>query len=137
MMKKILNAVVFLFLGFGLIGVVAATEGESLEPRGDQDRVNSPQHREQGLAVAAERSPDLEKEVEQVGVCRPRDPATSAHERPSPARTWDPATCGRCGDFCSSDNACLGKLLNDPCNNTGGICQAFTGCALFNCCRCV
>lgn len=52
-------------------------------------------------------------------------------------RNWDPATCGSCGSFCSSDNACFGRLLGDRCNNTGATCQAFTGCALFNCCRCV
>lgn len=48
----------------------------------------------------------------------------------------DPATCGRCL-HCSSDNLCAGRLFGDPCNNNGGSCQAFDGCALYNCCRCV
>jgi hypothetical protein len=47
----------------------------------------------------------------------------------------DPATCGRCLN-CSSTNVCFGKLLGDPCSGTGGTCQAFDGCALYNCCRC-
>jgi len=49
---------------------------------------------------------------------------------------WDPATCGSCGSFCSSDNACMGKLLGDPCGNNNQTCLARTGCALFNCCTC-
>jgi hypothetical protein len=48
----------------------------------------------------------------------------------------DPATCGRCFN-CSSDNDCFGRLLGDRCNNLGATCQAFDGCALYNCCRCV
>lgn len=53
---------------------------------------------------------------------------------------WDPATCGRCGTTCTSDNACMGLLLGDACTNaaTGitGACMARTGCALYNCCFC-
>jgi hypothetical protein len=53
---------------------------------------------------------------------------------------WDPATCGTCGTYCTSDNACLGRKLGDTCVNSGtntdGICQARTGCALYNCCYC-
>jgi hypothetical protein len=47
----------------------------------------------------------------------------------------DPATCGRCLN-CSSTNDCFGKLIGDICSNNGGTCQAFNGCALYNCCRC-
>lgn len=50
----------------------------------------------------------------------------------------DPATCGRCFN-CSSTNTCHGKLLGDPCIAPGGTpstCQAFNGCALYNCCQC-
>jgi hypothetical protein len=50
----------------------------------------------------------------------------------------DPATCGRCFN-CSSTNTCFGKLLGDPCIAPGGTpstCQAFNGCALYNCCQC-
>jgi hypothetical protein len=47
----------------------------------------------------------------------------------------DPATCGRCLN-CSSTNVCFGKLIGDLCSGTGGTCQAFDGCALYNCCRC-
>ena len=53
-----------------------------------------------------------------------------------PQRDWDPATCAACGEHCSSDNLCFGRLIGDFCNNNGGICRAFDGCALFNCCRC-
>ena len=28
------------------------------------------------------------------------------------------------------------QLIGDACSGTGGTCQAFDGCALFNCCRC-
>ncbi|HEX6904872.1 MAG TPA: hypothetical protein VF789_34510 [Thermoanaerobaculia bacterium] len=47
----------------------------------------------------------------------------------------DPATCGRCL-HCASTNVCAGKLIGDVCSGTGGTCQAFDGCALYNCCRC-
>jgi len=46
----------------------------------------------------------------------------------------DPATCGRCL-HCTSTNVCFGQLIGDPCGS-GGTCQAFDGCALYNCCRC-
>ena len=49
---------------------------------------------------------------------------------------WDPATCGTCQGYCSSDNLCAGKLLGDKCDNSNRTCQARTGCALFNCCAC-
>jgi hypothetical protein len=53
---------------------------------------------------------------------------------------WDPATCGTCGTYCTSDNACMGRLLGDKCMNTAnnieGYCKARTGCALYNCCYC-
>ncbi len=50
----------------------------------------------------------------------------------------DPATCGRCLN-CSSTTSCFGKLFGDPCIGPGGTpstCQAFNGCALYNCCQC-
>ena len=50
-------------------------------------------------------------------------------------RDHDPATCGRCLN-CASTNVCAGKLLGDVCSINGGTCQAFDGCALYNCCRC-
>ena len=50
-------------------------------------------------------------------------------------RGHDPATCGRCL-HCKSTTACAGRLLGDLCNNDGSTCQAFDGCALYNCCRC-
>jgi len=50
-------------------------------------------------------------------------------------RDHDPATCGRCLN-CASTNVCAGKLLGDVCSLNGGTCQAFDGCALYNCCRC-
>ncbi len=50
-------------------------------------------------------------------------------------RDHDPATCARCLN-CASTNVCAGKLLGDVCNINGGTCQAFDGCALYNCCRC-
>lgn len=50
-------------------------------------------------------------------------------------RGHDPATCGRCL-HCASTNVCAGRLIGDLCDNNGGTCQAFDGCALYNCCRC-
>lgn len=50
----------------------------------------------------------------------------------------DPATCGRCLN-CSSTNTCFGKLIGDSCTGPGSTpstCQAFNGCALYNCCQC-
>lgn len=47
----------------------------------------------------------------------------------------DPALCWKCFN-CSSSNLCAGKLIGDACSSTGGTCQAFNGCALYNCCRC-
>ena len=84
---------------------------------------------------------DVEVEVgsstegESASLCRPLAAGTPDGQEATRGN-WDPATCGACGDFCSSDNACYGRLLGDRCNNNGGTCQAFTGCALFNCCRC-
>jgi len=48
----------------------------------------------------------------------------------------DPASCGVCAHHCSSDNLCFGRKIGDFCNNMAGICRAFDGCALVNCCRC-
>ncbi len=77
-------------------------------------------------------------EDEPAAACRPLVAGAEGAVGQEVARgNWDPATCGGCGDFCSSDNACFGRLLGDRCSNSGGTCQAFTGCALFNCCRCV
>lgn len=66
------------------------------------------------------------------------DPAASAFSKlgiKPVFRGHDPATCGRCLN-CASTNVCAGQLIGDVCSSTGGTCQAFDGCALYNCCRC-
>ena len=100
------------------------------------------------VAPAVERQEtEVTQEGQQtVGVLLPKDDTetTGTSFCPFAAPTqvslndgWDPATCASCGHFCTSDDKCFGKLFGDRCNNAGGTCQAFSGCALFNCCRCV
>lgn len=49
---------------------------------------------------------------------------------------WNPALCWRCSGACTSDDICMGMNAGDRCSNNGKTCVAFSGCALFNCCRC-
>lgn len=92
-----------------------------------------------GSALAAEApAPVAPGFVSAEGPACQADPAATAFEslKLKPGfKGWDPATCGRCLN-CSSTNVCAGKVIGDACSGTGGTCQAFDGCALFNCCRC-
>lgn len=92
----------------------------------------------QDRAVEVEATPKLVliDEAPSCSVSPAGELAPGAEAAALPQGGWDPATCGACGHHCSSDNLCFGLLLGDFCNNNGGICRAFDGCALFNCCRC-
>lgn len=100
-----------------------------------------------GLSVAEEPTPAVEEPSAQTAVpkadaplctaVREQDQDAIATDQPTSEAGWDPATCGTCRGYCSSDNVCHGKLLGDKCDNVNNrTCQAFTGCALFNCCFC-
>lgn len=88
--------------------------------------------------VPAPTPPDL---LSQEGPACKADPAAQAFAVigfDPVLKGHDPATCGRCFN-CTSVNTCFGKLIGDPCISTGTTpttCQAFDGCALYNCCRC-
>lgn len=115
------------------------------------------------LAAAADTVPAAEPQAAAANTAVAADPVATAPEAPIPAADsplchlldplvpeptpldpareiqptgWDPATCGVCGSYCSSDNLCLGRLLGDLCGPNGQTCKARTGCALFNCCKC-
>ena len=63
-------------------------------------------------------------------------PTTSCFEQLTrPVSTQ--ATCGTCFELCASDHFCQGKHAGDRCTNTGATCQIFSGCDVFDCCRCV
>lgn len=80
---------------------------------------------------------ELEIALEQAPSCSMSPAgALAPGAEPQPQRDWDPATCAACSGHCSSSNDCFGLKIGDFCNNNGGVCKAFDGCALFNCCRC-
>jgi hypothetical protein len=122
MTKRIATLASCLMLTLALIPAVAASGAEEAPAAAE---VAAPQ----ALSPVPDGSQCAAADTEELLV----DPAELA---PQPEGNWDPALCLACGDYCSSDNLCYGRLLGDRCNNSGGTCQAFSGCALYNCCRC-